>query len=94
MAATPQAAATLLQPTKAGGMPSRTSSLQLRSTQTVSKAFGLDPSNARITCSLQSDLKDLAQKCVDVTKIAGFALATSALVVSVHFFFPLSPLIL
>nr|ARV78453.1 chloroplast oxygen-envolving enhancer protein 1 [Vernicia fordii] len=80
MAASLQAAATLMQPTKVG-VPSRTS-LQLRSSQSVSKAFGLDPVNARITCSLQSDLKDLAQKCVDVTKIAGFALATSALVIS------------
>lgn len=69
-----------MQPTKVGA-PARTS-LQLRSSQSVSKAFGLEPTSARITCSLQSDLKDLAQKCVDVTKIAGFALATSALVVS------------
>jgi photosystem II oxygen-evolving enhancer protein 1 len=81
MAASLQAAATLMQPTKVG-VPSRTS-LQLRSSQSVSKAFGLEPASARISCSLQSDLKDLAQKCVDASKIAGFALATSALVVSV-----------
>ncbi|KAJ8764387.1 hypothetical protein K2173_006127 [Erythroxylum novogranatense] len=80
MAASLQAAATFMQPTKVG-VPAK-SSLQLRSSQSVSKAFGLEPASARITCSLQSDLKDLAQKCVDVTKIAGFALATSALVVS------------
>ena len=81
MAASMQAAATLMQPTKVG-VPSRIS-LQLRSSQSVSKAFGLEPSSARFSCSLQSDLKDLAQKCVDASKIAGFALATSALVVSV-----------
>lgn len=84
MAASLQAAATL---TTKVGMPARggNSGLQLRSSQAVSKAFGVDPSaGARLTCSLQSDFKDLAQKCVDATKIAGFALATSALVVSVH----------
>lgn len=80
MAASLQAAATLMQPTKVG-VPSRTS-LQLRSSQSVSKAFGFEPASARISCSLQSDLKDLAQKCVDASKIAGFALATSALVAS------------
>ncbi|XVE82704.1 hypothetical protein DITRI_Ditri16bG0027300 [Diplodiscus trichospermus] len=80
MAASLQAAATLMQPTKVG-VSSRTS-VQLRSSQCVSKAFGLEPVGARLTCSLQTDLKDLAQKCVDATKIAGFALATSALVVS------------
>ena len=71
-----------MQPTKVG-VPSRTS-LQLRSSQSVSKAFGFEPASARISCSLQSDLKDLARKCVDASKIAGFALATSALVVSVR----------
>ncbi|PQM42583.1 oxygen-evolving enhancer protein 1 chloroplastic [Prunus yedoensis var. nudiflora] len=81
MAASLQAAATLMQPTKVGA-PSRTS-LQLRLSQNVSKAFGLEPTaSARLTCSLQSDLKDFAHKCVDASKIAGFALATSALVVS------------
>ncbi|KAJ6928348.1 hypothetical protein NC652_012440 [Populus alba x Populus x berolinensis] len=80
MAASLQAAATLMQPTKVGA-PSRTS-LQLRSSQSVSKAFGFEPASARISCSLHSDLKDLAQKCVDASKIAGFALATSALVAS------------
>ncbi|KAJ9669923.1 hypothetical protein PVL29_026471 [Vitis rotundifolia] len=80
MAASLQAAATLMQPTKVG-VPARTS-LQLRSSQSVCKAFGLEPAGARFTCSLQADLKDLAHKCVDATKIAGFALATSALLVS------------
>ncbi|PQP92507.1 oxygen-evolving enhancer protein 1 chloroplastic [Prunus yedoensis var. nudiflora] len=81
MAASLQAAATLMQPTKVGAS-SRTS-LQLRSSQNVSKAFGLEPTaSARLTCSLQSDLKDFVHKCVDASKIAGFALATSALVVS------------
>lgn len=83
MAASLQAAATLMQPTKVGVVPARSSSLQLRSSQSVSKAFGVDSAGARISCSLNNDLKDLAQKCVDATKIAGFALATSALVVSV-----------
>lgn len=82
MAASLQAAATLMQPTKVGVVPARSSSLQLRSSQSVSKAFGVDSAGARISCTLNNDLKDLAQKCVDATKIAGFALATSALVVS------------
>lgn len=81
MAASLQAAATHMQPAKVG-VPSR-SSLQLRSSVSVSKSFGVEPASARLTCSLQADIKDLAQKCVDATKIAGFALATSALVVSV-----------
>ncbi|XP_043713646.1 oxygen-evolving enhancer protein 1, chloroplastic [Telopea speciosissima] len=80
MAASLQAAATLMQPTKVGA--STRGTLQLRSSQSICKAFGFGPASARLTCSLQSDFKDLAKKCVDATKIAGFALATSALVVS------------
>ncbi|KAI4314904.1 hypothetical protein L6164_027767 [Bauhinia variegata] len=82
MAASLQAAATLMQPTKVGMTSRSSSTLQLKSTQSISKAFGLESSGAKYTCSLQVDFKDLAQKCVDATKIAGFALATSALVVS------------
>ncbi|KAL7101222.1 hypothetical protein ACP275_08G042500 [Erythranthe tilingii] len=80
MATSLQAAATLMQPTKVG--VSARSSLQLRSVQNVSRSFGFEPAGSRLTCSLQSDLKDLAQKCTDAAKIAGFALATSALVAS------------
>lgn len=69
-----------MQPTKVG-VPARTT-LQLRSSQSVTKAFGLEPTASRLTCSLQTDFKELAQKFADATKIAGFALATSALVVS------------
>ncbi|XP_058753610.1 oxygen-evolving enhancer protein 1, chloroplastic [Vicia villosa] len=77
MAASLQAAATLMQPTKL-----RSNTLQLKSNQFVSKAFGLEHYGAKVTCSLQSDFKELANKCVEASKIAGFALATSALVVS------------
>lgn len=80
MAASLQAAATLMQPTKVG--VSSRNALHLRSSQSVNKSFGFDSSNARLTCSLQSDLKELSQKCADATKLAGFALATSALLVS------------
>ncbi|XVF63946.1 hypothetical protein PTKIN_Ptkin09bG0127500 [Pterospermum kingtungense] len=85
MAASLQAAATLMQPTKVG-VPSRTN-FQLRSSSSfsshsVSKAFSLEPVGARLTCSLQTDLKDLAQKFAEASKLAGFDLATSALVVS------------
>ncbi|KAK6922785.1 Photosystem II PsbO, manganese-stabilising [Dillenia turbinata] len=82
MAASLQAAVTFMQPTKAGVLAR--ASLQLRSSQNVSKAFGVEQTSARLTCSLQSDLKEFANKCVDSTKIAGFVLATSALVVSVN----------
>ncbi|KAK7251137.1 hypothetical protein RIF29_34074 [Crotalaria pallida] len=78
MAASLQAAATLMQPTKVG----RGNTLQLKPSHSVYKAFGLEVSGAKVTCSLQADLKDLAHKCVEASKIAGFALATSALVVS------------
>ncbi|PWA89987.1 Photosystem II PsbO, manganese-stabilising [Artemisia annua] len=78
MAASLQAAATFMQPTKVGV----SNRLQLKSSQSVCKAFGVEPAGARISCSLQADLKDFAQKCTDAAKIAGFALATSALVVS------------
>lgn len=80
MAASLQAAATLMQPTKVGA--SSRNGLSLRSTQSINKSFGFDPSNARLTCSLQSDLKDFTQKCADAAKLAGFALATSALLAS------------
>ncbi|CAA7388160.1 unnamed protein product [Spirodela intermedia] len=71
-----QAAATLMQPAKF---------VQLRKPAALppgglSKAFGIEPSSARLTCSLQNDVKDFAQRCADAAKIAGFALATSALV--------------
>jgi len=78
MAASLQAAATFMQPTKVGS-----TSRNLKSTQCISKAFGLEPAAPKLTCSLQSDLKDLAHKCLDATKLAGFALASSALLVSV-----------
>jgi photosystem II oxygen-evolving enhancer protein 1 len=62
-------------------VPARTS-VQLRSSS-IPKAFGVDQFGpSRVTCSLQTEFKDLAQKCFDASKIAGFALATSALVVS------------
>ena len=80
------AAATLMQPSKLA-VSARSANSQLRSSQTLSKAFGLDSAAARITCSLHSDLKDVSRKFADAAKIAGFALATSALVVSVCPFF-------
>lgn len=72
MASSVQAAATLTLPTKVG-VSART---HLRSVQTVSKYFGVEPAASRLTCSL----KDFTQKCTDAAKIAGFALATSALI--------------
>ncbi|KAL3525752.1 hypothetical protein ACH5RR_014124 [Cinchona calisaya] len=85
MAASLQAAATLMQPTKVGVAVLRnnnSNNFQLRSSQSIGKAFGVEQSSSRLTCSLQADLRDLAQKCTDAAKVAGFALATSALVVS------------
>lgn len=78
MAASLQAAATLMQPAKIGGR----ASVSLPSRH-VTRAFGVDTGAARITCSLQSDIREVASKCVDAAKLAGFALATSALLVSV-----------
>ncbi|XP_068657222.1 oxygen-evolving enhancer protein 1, chloroplastic-like [Aristolochia californica] len=80
MAASLQPAATLMQPSKVG--VSSRGGLQFRSSPNVTKVFGYEPASARLTCSLQTELKEFAQKCADATKIAGFALATSALVVS------------
>lgn len=78
MAASLQAAVTFMQPTKVGRP-----TLQLRPSQSLCKAFGVESSGSgRVTCSLQSHLKDFALKCADAAKIAGFALATSALVAS------------
>ncbi|KAE9614381.1 hypothetical protein Lal_00028191 [Lupinus albus] len=71
------AATTFMQPTKFG----RSNTSQLKSNHLISKAFG-ESYGTKVTCSLQADIKDLAHKCVEATKIAGFALATSALVVS------------
>lgn len=82
MAASLQAATTLMQPAKLGS--SGRSTVQLRSSQGICRAFGVEQGSAKLTCSLQTYFfKDLAQKCVDAAKVAGFALATSALVVSV-----------
>ncbi|XP_057449461.1 oxygen-evolving enhancer protein 1, chloroplastic-like [Lotus japonicus] len=80
MATSLQAAATLMQPTKVAAITSTRSSstLQLKPTQSISKAFGLESTGAKLTCNLQ----DFANKCAETAKIAGFALATSALVVS------------
>ena len=78
MAASLQAAATFMQPTKVG----HSNRLQLKSSQSLCRAFGVEPAAARVTCSIQTDLKEFAQRCTDAAKIAGFALATSALVVS------------
>lgn len=77
MATSLQAAATFMQPTKIGGSARNT---MLRPVQCLGKGFGSESSAPRITCSL--DVKDFAQKCTDAAKIAGFALATSALLVS------------
>ncbi|XP_057539084.1 oxygen-evolving enhancer protein 1, chloroplastic [Amaranthus tricolor] len=78
MAASLQASTTFLQPTKVASR----NSLQIRSTPNVSKAFGVEPAAGRVCLSLQSDLKEFANKCVDATKLAGLALATSALIAS------------
>jgi photosystem II oxygen-evolving enhancer protein 1 len=69
-------AATLmqLQPAKIGGRSS--ACLPSRSPSHVARAFN---GAARITCSVQ----EVASRCVDAAKLAGFALATSALLVSV-----------
>jgi len=82
MAASLQAAATLMQPAKIGGR-APSASLPSRPSSHLARAFGVDAGAARITCSLQSDFRDVASKCVDAAKLAGFALATSALLVSV-----------
>ncbi|CAD6335680.1 unnamed protein product [Miscanthus lutarioriparius] len=81
MAASLQAAATLMQPAKIGGR-APSASLPSRPSSHLARAFGVDAGAARITCSLQSDFRDVASKCVDAAKLAGFALATSALLVS------------
>ncbi|KAK9164051.1 hypothetical protein Syun_004953 [Stephania yunnanensis] len=74
MAASLQSAATLsTPPTKLTARPT-----QLRSSQCLTKAFGIDSHSSRLTCSLH----DLAHKLADASKVAGFALATSALLVS------------
>ena len=70
-----------MQPAKIGGRAS--ASLPSRQPSHVARAFGVDTGAARITCSLQSDIREVASKCVDAAKLAGFALATSALLVSV-----------
>lgn len=83
MAASLQAAATLMQPSKVGAAGRSMAVQQLRCSPHISKAIGLDLAAGRVTCSLQSDIREFAQKCSDAAKLAGFALATSALVVSV-----------
>lgn len=81
MAASLQAAATLMKPAKVGGL-GRSNVQQLRSSQIVCKAFGEEVSG-RPSCALQAGMKELALKCADAAKVAGFALAASALIASV-----------
>ncbi|KAG2592820.1 hypothetical protein PVAP13_5NG581000 [Panicum virgatum] len=69
MAASLQAAATLMQPAKIGGRAS--ASLPSRQPSHVARAFGVDTGAARITCSLQSDIREVASKCVDAAKLPG-----------------------
>ncbi|KAJ6796748.1 oxygen-evolving enhancer protein 1, chloroplastic-like [Iris pallida] len=73
-----QAAATLMPAKLSAGQ------LQLKSSPHLSKAFGFEqPAAARLTCSsFRSNAREVAQKCADAAKLAGFALATSALLVS------------
>ncbi|KAH7852291.1 hypothetical protein Vadar_022834 [Vaccinium darrowii] len=82
MAASLQAAATLMQPAKVGGL-GRSYVQPLRSSQIVCKAFGgSEEGSGRLNCALQTGVKELAQKFSDAAKVAGFALATSALIAS------------
>jgi len=78
-----QAAATLVPAKFAAGQQLKSSS-----SYHLSKAFGFEaPATARLACSLRSDVRDVAQKCADAAKVAGFALATSALLAAVESFF-------
>ncbi|PKA63493.1 Oxygen-evolving enhancer protein 1, chloroplastic [Apostasia shenzhenica] len=82
MAVSLQAAATMM-PAKAGPPTRPLVGLQLRMAPLqLSKAFGLEPAAGRISCSIHSDLHDASQKCAAAAKLAGFALAASALLVS------------
>lgn len=84
MAVSLQAAFTTVQPTKVAP-PSRATAKLRTSSQSVSISFGVDPVGSHVSCSLRDDLKNLTLKCFEATKIAGFAIATSALLVSVWF---------
>ncbi|KQK20742.1 oxygen-evolving enhancer protein 1, chloroplastic [Brachypodium distachyon] len=77
MAASLQAAATLMQPAKMGRSASSSSAVLLPSSARPSSHAA-----RTISCSLTSDLREVATKCADAAKLAGFALATSALLVS------------
>lgn len=79
MAASLQAAATLMQPAKMGRSASSSSAVLLPSSARPSSHAA-----RTISCSLTSDLREVATKCADAAKLAGFALATSALLVSVN----------
>ncbi|EPS61846.1 oxygen-evolving enhancer protein 1, chloroplastic [Genlisea aurea] len=78
MATSMQAVATLMQPARLRS----TASVPIRSVPAAGKSLGIESGAGRFTCSLNTDLKQLAVKLADAAKIAGFALATSALVAS------------
>ncbi|XP_020600121.1 oxygen-evolving enhancer protein 1, chloroplastic-like [Phalaenopsis equestris] len=84
MAATSLQAPATLMPSKAGYPARSVSGLQLRpAPQQLYKSFGLEAAGGgRVSCTIRSDLRDIAQKCAHATKLAGFALATSALLVA------------
>ncbi|CAM6110788.1 unnamed protein product [Calypogeia fissa] len=48
----------------------------------VSKAFGVRAGNARVSCSIEEDVKSFVKNCADAGKMATVALAASALAVS------------
>ena len=79
MAASLATGSALLQPTK---LTIPRGSATSSASSHVCKALGSKPASSRISCSLQEDVKDFAEKFVDASKMAAFALATSALVVS------------
>ena len=81
MAASLQAAATMM-PAKVRGPMRSVARLQLRSAPQLSRAFGLEPAGGRMSCSLHSDVCEIAQKCADGAKLAGITLVTSALLVA------------
>uniref|UniRef100_A0A3Q7GT00 Uncharacterized protein n=1 Tax=Solanum lycopersicum TaxID=4081 RepID=A0A3Q7GT00_SOLLC len=56
-----------------GGVSAKKKNLQLRSSKSVSKEFGLAPFASRLYCSFQDDIKDFAQNVLMLPRLLDFS---------------------
>jgi hypothetical protein len=80
--------ASALSACKVAGLSASSSVVGSSKRVSVSKAFGVRAGNARVSCSVEEDVKSFVKNVADAGKMATVALAASALAVSVSFISP------